>query len=347
MKRIAGDTRLKPRQSIAWENNCVLYIDQRLLPGEFRIIETDDWRMLTRAIKTLAVRGAPLIGITTAYAVALAALSSKRESGLKRRLRRVTAALAVSRPTAVNLIWALKRMHGVIESTLNLRDLPDKLVAEAAAIHREDAENCRKIGEYGQEFIQDGARILTICNTGFLATGGEGTAAAVIYKAHDNGKDVQVFACETRPLLQGSRLTAWEMQHAGIPVKMLVDSAAASLVSSGKIDLCIIGADRIAANGDTVNKIGSLQLAVLCSYYRVPFYVAAPGSTIDRSCENGSVVPIEHRSGDEVTRYRSHALAPKGTLVYNPAFDMVPANLISAIITEDGSYFHPYAFDCT
>jgi len=330
---------LPPRQSIGWVNGKIHYIDQRFLPDELRIVETDDWKSIAEAIKTLAVRGAPLVGISAAYAVALASIASQDD------IRQVIDSLTATRPTAVNLIWALNRMTKIVDKECNGDKLGKVLLSEAISIHKDDQGRCKAIGENGQAVVPYKCNILTICNTGFLATGGEGTAAAIFYQAHDLGKNIHIYAPETRPLLQGARLTVWEITQADIPVTLMVDSAAAGLVAKGEIDLCIIGADRIAANGDTVNKIGSYQLALACRAHDIPFYVAAPMSTVDISCQNGEMIPIEERDPLEVTDIGDKRISAKGASVYNPAFDLVPVDLITGIITEKGVLKPPYQFN--
>lgn len=344
--------RLPPRRSIGWQDGKVLYIDQRLLPNEEHIVCTDDWRVMVEAIKTLAVRGAPLIGISAAYAVALSAFHTPQGIEQREYVAKAMDEIANARPTAINLLWAVRKMREVFEDAPDAPMLADRLLEEALAIHNDDAYRCEQIGLNGLEILPDPCNILTVCNTGFLATGGDGTAAAIFYQAQDAGKNIHVFAPETRPLLQGARLTVWEMTRAGIPVTLFVDSAAAGLVRDGKVNVCIIGADRIAANGDTANKIGSLQLALICKHYNVPYYVAAPDSTIDRNCPDGEHIPIELRNGSEVlvngkmsqATYQG-SIETKKLDIFNPAFDIVPSELISGVITDKGIFQFPYQFD--
>ncbi len=335
---------LPPRQSIGWFDGKVRFIDQRRLPHEWQVVETDNWETIERAIKTLAVRGAPLIGVSAAYGVAATSVKFKNETNYKQKISGVIDSLLKARPTAVNLVWALTRMRKIVENETGDEALNLNLIREAIDIHEDDKQRCAALADYGQEIVQDKSGIITICNTGFLATGGAGTAAAIFYEAHDSGKDLQVYACETRPLLQGARLTVWEMTNAGVPVTLLVDSASASLAASGKADLCIIGADRIAANGDSANKIGSYTLALVCSAHKIPFYVAAPFSTIDIDCPDGNKIPVEQRDGLEVTHIEGVEIAAKNAKIFNPAFDVVPADLITGIITEKGIFFPPYRF---
>ena len=303
-------------------------LDQRVLPGQETWLELRDADEVAASIRDMAVRGAPAIGIAAAYGMALAA----------RRGDDLVAAhktLAASRPTAVNLFWALDR----------LARLPaDLILEEAQAIEREDLEMNLAIGRHGAELVPEGANLLTVCNTGALATGGHGTALGVIRSAHDAGKSLHVWSCETRPRQQGLRLTAYELTKEGIPFHSIADSAAATLMKDGRVDLVIAGADRIAANGDTANKIGTYMLAVLAQAHGIPFYIAAPTSTFDATLPNGEAIPIEERSGEELTHAEGVPLAPKGTPVYNPAFDVTPGALISAIVTEAGIHRGPYAF---
>ena len=342
---------MPPIESIRWSDDgrAVRILDQRLLPEreEYRELRTVD--EVRDAIATLAVRGAPAIGIAGAMGMVLAldeptATSSDdmpRLTGAHETLRR-------ARPTAVNLSWAVDRMLSVAKlSRLSGHDLRTALCAEATRILDEDRAMCRRIGENGAPLIPDGARILTHCNAGALATAGIGTALAAIYVAVEQGKRVEVFADETRPLLQGSRLTAWELERAGIPVTVLVDSAAASLMRDGGIDLCIVGADRIAANGDVANKVGTLPLAISARYHEVPFYVAVPMSTVDSATSSGREIVIEQRGRDEVCSPRGTPTAPDGVAVYNPAFDVTPAELVTAIITDRRVERAPFDFTHT
>jgi len=338
------DLTLPPRQAIDWVDGKVRFIDQRLLPAKLKIVETDDWHVIARAIKGLSLRGAPLIGVAAALGVAVTAVKY-RNSRLQKKLLSAIDGLYATRPTAANLFWALDRMKEIGVQTPDDEDLVEAVVKEALDILEDDRRRCLAIGEAGNALISETARILTICNTGFLATGGEGTALSVVYRAHEAGKGVHVWICETRPLLQGERLTAWELKNAGISFTLLVDSAAAGLIAAGKVDICIIGADRIAKNGDTANKIGSYPLALACRMHNIPFYVAAPESTIDRECPDGSKIIIEERSPDEVTGFGSKKVAPDDTPAWNPAFDVVPADYITGIITENGVLEAPYMFE--
>jgi len=334
---------MPPIESIRWSDDgrAVRILDQRRLPEreEYRELRTVD--EVRDAIATLAVRGAPAIGIAGAMGMVLALDESTGDSSADQsRLAAAHERIRCARPTAVNLAWAVDRMLSVAtQSGLVGQALRAALCDEATRILEEDRAMCRRIGENGAPLIPDGARILTHCNAGALATAGIGTALAAIYVAVEQGKRVHVFADETRPLLQGSRLTAWELERAGIPVTVLVDSAAASLMRDGAIDLCIVGADRIAANGDVANKVGTLPLAISARYHNVPFYVAVPTSTVDAATISGRDIVIEQRSRDEV--YSSRGTK---TAVYNPAFDVTPAELVTAIVTDRRVQRAPYDF---
>ena len=334
-------------QSVRWGTRGVVIIDQRLLPEqcvERELVTLDE---VCDAIRTLAVRGAPAIGIAGAMGLVSSTpprAGSSREAYLAELVQNAEA-IRATRPTAVNLPWALSRMTRVAAATPGepaaiLKRLRD----EATAILDEDRAMCRAIGEHGVSLIKKGARIGTHCNTGALATGGIGTALAPIYLAADRGLQPTVFADETRPLLQGSRLTAWELGQAGSPVTVLADSASATLMRDGRLDLVIVGADRIAANGDVANKVGTYSLAIAAKHHGVPFYVAAPSSTIDPETKTGADIHIEQRHADEVRRTGGTLTAPAGVDVYNPAFDVTPASLITAIITDRGIHKPPFHF---
>jgi methylthioribose-1-phosphate isomerase len=333
-------------QPVAWteDGNGLLILDQRLLPLEETYRELRTVGDVCDAIFTLAVRGAPLLGIVGAMGVTLTTASRTADQWLD-AVTDAADRIRSTRPTAVNLGWALERMLVAAKRAVDGgHDLHDSLVREANNIRAEDIAMCRRIGEHGANLIPDGARVLTHCNTGALATGGIGTALAAIYVAVEQGKRIEVFADETRPLLQGSRLTAWELQRAGIPVTVLVDGAAASLFRAEKIDLCIVGADRIAINGDVANKIGTLSVAIAAKHFGRPFYVAAPTSTFDPSTTRGEEIYIEQRAGEEVTRAFGVVTAPSNVQVYNPAFDVTPAALISAIVSDRGVHRAPFQF---
>jgi methylthioribose-1-phosphate isomerase len=306
-------------------------LDQRLLPLQETWLELTTWQHVAEAIKDMAVRGAPAIGIAAAYGMALAARSGDD-------LNLAKDGLAASRPTAVNLFWALDRIGRLTDPT------PETVLAEAKSIELEDLQCNLGIGHNGNQLLSDHPRILTICNTGSIATAGHGTALGIVRTAHYEGKDVFVYSCETRPRLQGLRLTAWELAKEGIPFQSIADSAAASLMRAGKVDCVIVGADRIAANGDTANKIGTYSLAVLAKHHGIPFYVAAPTSTLDPSIPTGELIPIEERSAEEITHIEGVQIAPDDCAVYNPAFDVTPGELITAIITDDAVFKPPYSF---
>lgn len=319
----------------------LMLIDQTLLPTEFREIECRDVSVLWEAIRTLRVRGAPAIGIAAAYGVCLGVRGAVNlgDDGFFAKLHEVTHYLASSRPTAVNLFWALDRMRGRAESLRGV-STPSVIFAalldEAIAIHEEDRRTCRAIGRYGAELIRGGQGVLTHCNAGGLATSDYGTALSVLFTCHEQGKSLRVYVDETRPLLQGARLTAWELVQHGIAATLICDAMAAQVMKEGKVQSVIVGADRIAANGDTANKIGTYSLALVAQAHSVPFYVAAPVNTFDLTLTNGDAIPIEQRSGREITHGFGRQTAPEGIDVYNPAFDVTPARLISAIITERG-----------
>ncbi|MCB2204911.1 S-methyl-5-thioribose-1-phosphate isomerase [bacterium] len=323
------------------------FLDQTALPREERIVETADYRVMLEAIRSLRVRGAPLIGIAAAYGVTLAA----REQLLAGQvpppdaqtvLLQICEEFAATRPTAVNLFWALDRMRTIIRSTPDPAALCAALETEARAIHDDDARRCTAMGRHGMEIIPHGAGVITHCNTGALATGGTGTAFSVLLAAHTAGKDIHVYADETRPLLQGARLTMWELEKSGIPATLISDSTAAMLMRQGRVQVAITGADRIAANGDSANKIGTYGLAVAARHHGIPFYITAPLSTIDPALATGDHIPIEEREGDELTMCGSLRIAPEDAATYTPAFDVTPADLITGIITERGICAPPY-----
>ncbi|QGJ69468.1 Methylthioribose-1-phosphate isomerase [Planctomycetales bacterium 10988] len=330
-----------------WQGDHAGYlelIDQTLLPTTFKIIECRTVEEVWEAIKKLRVRGAPAIGIAAAYGVCLGlqtvpADAEEDDTDFFARLKEVAEYLATSRPTAVNLFWALDRMQRKAESlrgSTSLLDLKEQLLTEAKTIESEDQAMCEAMGQAGAELMPAGGGILTHCNTGGLATAAYGTALSVIYFAHKNGKGIQVFADETRPLLQGARLTMWELQQWKIPSTLICDSMAAQVMKEGKIQAVITGADRIAANGDSANKIGTYGLAVLAKAHNIPFYIAAPSSTFDLSLASGDQIPIEERASEEITCGYGKQTAPDDVQVYNPAFDVTPAELIQAIICEHG-----------
>ncbi len=319
------------------EDDVVVMIDQRRLPKEEVWLEFKSVSEIAEAIKTLTVRGAPAIGIAAAYGVYIAVKDVEGDyKTLFERFMKAKKLLASTRPTAVNLFWALERMEKVIKenNTLPVPKLIKKMRAEAVKIHEEDLENCIRIGELGSTLLPEDAVVLTHCNAGALATGGYGTALGVVRKGYERGKIKLVLVDETRPLLQGARLTAWEMEYEGIPYKVITDNMAGFFMSKGMVDVVVVGADRIAANGDTANKIGTYTLSVLAKRHGIPFVVAAPTSTFDLSISNGGEIPIEERAELEVLEFAGVRTTPKGARAFNPAFDVTPAELISFIVTE-------------
>ncbi len=323
-------------EPIVWQGDFLQLIDQTKLPEELIYLDCKTPQDVAAAIKRLSVRGAPAIGVAAAYGVTLGMDNLDETIDL----------LASTRPTAVNLFWALERMRRCISQHqgMNLDQLREILIKEACLIHEDDKEKCRKIGEFGASLIKDGDGVLTHCNAGALATGGIGTALGVIYTALEQGKRIQVYADETRPLLQGARLTAWELKAAGADVTLICDNMAGVVMREGRINLIIVGADRIASNGDTANKIGTYSVAVLAEKHNIPFFVAAPTSTIDITLSDGSMIPIEQRAQEEITRGFGKQTAPDNIKVYNPAFDVTPHELIKGIITEEGIAEAPYSF---
>lgn len=339
-------------QAVKWiggTDGVLELIDQRRLPQEFVTLLIRNVEQLHEAIRTLAVRGAPAIGVAAAYGPVLALQQLADDATTADGLRRAVDAcdfLATSRPTAVNLFWALDRIRRKAEKVgshpqTTLGGLHEAILAEAQAIYREDVEMCRRIGRNGEKFIRAGAGILTHCNAGALATAGQGTALSVLFEAQKKGRRFKVYADETRPLLQGARLTAWELKQAGIDVTVLCDNMAGWLMQEGKIDAVITGADRIAANGDAANKIGTYSLSILAKHHGIPFYIAAPSSTFDLNIADGAQIPIEQRDSKEVVRFSGTQTTPDGVGAYNPAFDVTPAENITAIITEKGVIENP------
>lgn len=332
--------------AIIWQDDHMLLLDQTKLPLVEEYIECWDHYIVAAAIKRLQVRGAPAIGASAAFGVALASLNYNEESmeGFEAAIIGAIDDLAKTRPTAVNLFWALNRMRAFFESTkeLSIAERQQRLVAEAKAILAEDRAMNERMGKFGQKIIPAGSGILTHCNAGALATGGFGTALGVIRAAHQVGKEISVFADETRPLLQGARLTAWELMKDGIPVTLITDSMAAYVMKQKLVDLVIVGADRIANNGDVANKIGTYGLALLAKAHGIPFYVAAPISTFDLDLKTGAEIPIEERDPEEVRRLGDTTTAPLDVPVYNPAFDVTPGELVTAFITDRGVIKPPY-----
>lgn len=357
-------------QAVKWEDGELILLDQRYLPERIEYARCGDFREISGAIRDMVVRGAPAIGIAGGYGVAAAAREAwlarpiegagsrgdwSRVSTARRSLADAASALAGARPTAVNLRWAVDRVLQKALAALGEGENPVKpggtqdplenayavSLVEARAIQQEDVDMNRRMGEHGAALIAPGSRVLTHCNAGALATGGYGTALGVVRRAWEQGKITMVYADETRPFLQGARLTAWELMQDGIDVTVLVDSAAGFLISKGGIDCVIVGADRIVRNGDVANKIGTYTLACLCHLHGIPFYVAAPTSTFDLSIADMSGIPVEERSPSEVLSFWGRGVAPRGAKAYNPAFDLTPARLISAIITEKGVIYPP------
>jgi len=333
--------------TVRWHDDKLRLIDQTKLPEELVYIETDDAQEIFSCIKRLVVRGAPAIGIAAALGLAAVCRKSqaKDKPGFLSEVKRTADYLATSRPTAVNLFWALNRCVAKLENSASSSPatLAEELLAEGLAILAEDIAMCQAIGIHGADLLRDGDGVLTHCNAGALATGDYGTALAPVYAAKEQGKKLTVYSDETRPLLQGSRLTAWELRQAGVDVVTICDNMAAQVMREGKINAVIVGADRIAANGDTANKIGTYGVAILAKHHHIPFYVAAPYSTIDASLRDGSGIPIEQRDGDEIRRGFGKLTAPADVRVYNPAFDVTPNDLIAGIITESAVLRPPYA----
>jgi methylthioribose-1-phosphate isomerase len=327
-------------ETLRWRQGYLEMIDQRVLPGAFSYLRYDSAQGVALAIRDMVVRGAPAIGVAAAYGVALEArrLASLSRAEFDSGMAIGFELLANSRPTAVNLFWALERLRNNWQE--NARQEPaviaDKLLLQAHKIYADDIHCNRQLGEYGQQLLQDGSRVLTHCNAGALATAGHGTALGVVRSAVEAGKKISVIADETRPFLQGARLTAWEMVQEGIPVTLITDNMAGFMMNAGEVDAVIVGTDRVAANGDVANKIGTYILAVLAQRHNIPFYVACPLSTIDLDLPEGSVIPIEERSAEEVTGFRDCQWAAEGVNIRNPAFDITPAELVSALITEKG-----------
>lgn len=334
-------------RSIDWKSDYVRLIDQTRLPEEEVYIETNDAAVLAEAIRTLRVRGAPALGIAAAYGILLGVQPfryASRDSFVE-AFERTAALICDTRPTAINLFWAVDRLRNVLENSkeASAAVLFDQLEKDAVAIHQEDEQMCEAIGRHGATLVPDDALIITHCNTGALATGGRGTAQGVITTAFDQGKNIRVFADETRPLLQGARLTAWELQRHGVDVTLITDSMAAMIMRTCRINLVIVGADRIAANGDTANKVGTYSLAVNAKMHGVPFYVAAPTSTIDLCIATGDEILIEERPSSEISNGFGKQTAPSGIQIFNPAFDVTPSEFITAIITERGICYPPFS----
>ncbi|MFA5146165.1 MAG: S-methyl-5-thioribose-1-phosphate isomerase [Candidatus Omnitrophota bacterium] len=335
-----------PVETISWKNGKIKYVDQTLLPGKLKYVYCADIGRLWKAIRRLEIRGAPALGIAGALGMVLGIKRSRAGDfgGLHRELKRIRAFLGRSRPTAVNLFWAMARME---ETACANRKRPvarikEILLKEALDIIEEDKKNCRLMAGFGARLVRRGDRILTHCNAGGLATADYGTALGVLFESKRQGKRIKVYVDETRPLLQGSRLTAWELMHEHIDTTLICDNMAASLMERGMVDKVFVGADRIAGNGDTANKIGTYNLAVLAKHHGIPMYVVAPLSTFDLSLRSGREIPIEERHADEVRGALGKMIAPRRVKVYNPAFDVTPNGLITAIVTEKGIFRKPY-----
>jgi methylthioribose-1-phosphate isomerase len=338
-----------PVKTIEWVGDaqgCARLIDQTLLPNEVRYVDAADIETMWEAIKVLRVRGAPAIGVAAAFGMYLGVRGSAAAShdAFLNDVRAAKRYLDSSRPTAVNLFWATERITRLVEGarSSSVAEIKGAMLREAQAVLDEDAAMCRAMGEFGAQFIRDGDAWLTHCNAGALATAGLGTATAAFYVAHEQGRRFRVYADETRPLLQGARLTAWELQQAGLPVTVITDNMAATVMAQGRIQGIIVGTDRLCANGDFANKIGTLGVAVLAKEFGVPFYVAAPSSSIDFALPDGSRIPIEERGADEVAHGFGRRTAPVGVDVYNPAFDVTPHRYLTAIITERGVVRPPF-----
>lgn len=333
-------------QPIRWEKDRLLLLDQTRLPEKETYVTCRTYQDAARAIKTMIVRGAPAVGITAAMGIALGAqaIPGGGKKKFLARFEKICNAIGSTRPTAVNLFWAIERMKVLVhqEPFPPLPDLKEQLKQEAEAILAEDILGNKRIGRYGSRLIKDGDTILTHCNAGALATGGYGTALGVVRGAMEQGKKIAVIADETRPFLQGARLTAWELKKDGIPVTVITDNMAGAMMRQKRINAVIVGADRIAANGDVANKIGTYSLALLAKEHRIPFYVAAPLSTIDFAVKTGEKIPIEERNGKEVSHFQGKRLVPRGIAVWNPAFDVTPQKLVSALITDAGIVRRPY-----
>jgi len=335
-----------PVTTIEWTNNQIRMIDQTKLPEELTHLEVSDIEVLAEAIKSLRVRGAPAIGIAGAFGVVLGVqnFAGEDKEAFFKQLKETSEYLNATRPTAVNLSWAIQRMNRLANENKDkpVAEIKERLLKEAQTIWEEDREICRRLGKHGAKLVKDGFNVLTHCNTGALATADYGTALGVVFAANEEGKKLHVYADETRPLLQGARLNVWELMNENIDVTLICDNTAAFVMQQKKIDCAIVGADRIAANGDTANKIGTYNVAVLCEKHDVPFYVAAPYSTIDFNLRNGTQIPIEERAAEEITHSFGRRTAPVNTKVYSPAFDVTPNELILGIITEEGVIEPPY-----
>lgn len=334
-------------RTIEWKNNRVSMIDQRKLPGEEVYVECETFEEVADCIRKLVIRGAPAIGIAAAMGMALGAGSIGDDSPYEKfeeRMRAISKHLSMTRPTAVNLFWAIGKMNRLISECRGrkVEEIKNLLVTEAINIQKEDLRTCVRIGDNGAELIRDNSVVLTHCNAGGLATAGYGTALGVIRSAVRQGKNISVISSETRPVLQGARLTTWELERDGIPVRLITDSMAGHLMSRGVVDSVVVGADRVASNGDTANKIGTYSLSILAKHHDIPFYVAAPSSTVDSECSSGDDIVIEQRDPEEVTHIGGKRISA-GVNAINPAFDVTPADNIECLITEVGLFRKPYA----
>lgn len=333
-------------EPIKWKNNRLYLLDQRILPEKETYLECKTYRDAAKAITQLVVRGAPAIGVTAAMGLAVGAktLKDRTSKQFRTQFNKMCDHMAAARPTAVNLFWAIERIKGVVAESPDapVKELIKRLQSEAGTMLEEDIACNRRMGQYGRRFFRKGANILTHCNAGALATGGYGTALGVVRAAHEQGKGIHVFADETRPFLQGARLTAWELKKDKIPVSVITDNMAGALMQQGRVDAVIVGADRIASNGDVANKIGTYGVALLAKAHKIPFYVAAPLSTIDFAITSGDNIPIEERSTEEVTIVGTKRMVPRGVPVWHPAFDVTPNKYVSAIITDRGVAQRPY-----
>jgi len=334
-------------RSVEWSDGKVRMIDQRLLPSELRVVEYDDYHDVARAIATMVIRGAPAIGAAAAFGLALAARQSQaqgRDDEMTEDLHNAAEVLLASRPTAVNLSWAVMRLLQRARETPEPSAIPGTLLAEAQALADEDVAINKQMGRFGASLIRDGDTILHHCNTGALATVDYGTALGVIRTAHEQGKRIHVLVDETRPRLQGARLTAWELQQLDVPFTLIADNASGHFMRTGQVDIVLVGADRVAANGDVANKIGTYKLAVVAQANGIPFYPCVPTSTIDLSLPTGDVIPIEERPAEEITSitYQGRPAVPEGVRTANPAFDVTPSRYVTGIVTENGIAYPPF-----
>lgn len=332
-------------KTIEWKDDRVIMIDQRKLPLEEVYVECMSFEDVARAIKEMVIRGAPAIGVAAAMGIALGAIKSNKRDRIEflAEMKEIATVISGTRPTAVNLFWAVKRMMNLVDENKdrNIDLIKERLAEEAKKICEEDIQICKRIGKVGSDLIKDGSSILTHCNAGALATAGYGTALGVIRAAFEDGKRIRVIATETRPFLQGARLTAWELDKDGIPVTLITDNMAGYVMSKGMVNAVVVGADRIALNGDVANKIGTYSLSILAKFHKIPFYVAAPISTIDYNCPSGDLIPIEMRDVREVTHILGNKIAPDVD-VLNPAFDVTPNEHVGSIITENGVANPPF-----